>query len=105
MSDSTKRRDRKQARRARARLGPSLVITAGALGVAGCSEAIGAPPEPAAVVARAPAAATKPDINRAELKTRLNPLDGEGLRQYPVSVEDGRIFVDVNEITTSTTAG
>ena len=33
------------------------------------------------------------------------PLDGEGLRQYPVSVEDGRIYVDVNELTTSTTAG
>ena len=33
------------------------------------------------------------------------PLDGEGLRQYPVSVEDGEIFVDVNELTTSTTAG
>ena len=32
-------------------------------------------------------------------------LDGEGLRQYPVSVEDGRIFVDVNELTTSTTVG
>ena len=31
------------------------------------------------------------------------PLDGEGLRQYPVSVEDGRIYVDVNELTTSTT--
>jgi hypothetical protein len=33
------------------------------------------------------------------------PLDGEGLKQYPVSVEDGRIYVDVNELTTSTTAG
>ena len=33
------------------------------------------------------------------------PLDGEGLRQYPVSVEDGGIYVDVNELTTSTTAG
>ena len=33
------------------------------------------------------------------------PLDGEGLRQYPVSVEDGRIYVDVNELTTSTTNG
>jgi hypothetical protein len=33
------------------------------------------------------------------------PLDGEGLRQYPVSVDDGRIYVDVNELTTSTTAG
>jgi hypothetical protein len=33
------------------------------------------------------------------------PLSGEGLRHYPVSVEDGRIYVDVNELTTSTTAG
>ena len=33
------------------------------------------------------------------------PLSGEGLKQYPVSVEDGEIFVDVNELTTSTTAG
>ena len=33
------------------------------------------------------------------------PLDGEGLRHYPTSVEDGRIYVDVNELTTSTTAG
>ena len=33
------------------------------------------------------------------------PLDGEGLRQYPVSIEDGDIYVDVNELTTSTTAG
>ena len=33
------------------------------------------------------------------------PLSGEGLRQYPVSVEDGEILVDVNELTTSTAAG
>ncbi len=33
------------------------------------------------------------------------PLDGEGLRQYPVTVEDGEIYVDINELTTSTTAG
>ena len=33
------------------------------------------------------------------------PLDGKGLKQYPVAVEDGRIYVDVNELTTSTTAG
>jgi hypothetical protein len=33
------------------------------------------------------------------------PLDGDGLRQYPVAIEDGRIYVDVNELTTSTTAG
>ena len=38
-------------------------------------------------------------------ESRTYPLDGEGLRQYPVSVEDGRIYVDVNELTTSTTAG
>ena len=33
------------------------------------------------------------------------PLSGEGLRQYPTTVENGRIIVDVNELTTSTTAG
>ena len=33
------------------------------------------------------------------------PLTGEGLRHYPTAVEDGRIYVDVNELTTSTTAG
>ena len=34
------------------------------------------------------------------------PLSGEGLRQYPVEVEGGRIYVDVNELsTTSTTSG
>jgi hypothetical protein len=33
------------------------------------------------------------------------PLDGEGLKQYPVAVEDGEILIDVNELTTSTTAG
>ena len=38
-------------------------------------------------------------------KSVTYPLDGEGLRQYPVSVEDGDIYVDVNELTTSTTAG
>jgi hypothetical protein len=37
-------------------------------------------------------------------ETVTYPLDGEGLKQYPVSVEDGRIYVDVNELTTSTTA-
>jgi hypothetical protein len=30
------------------------------------------------------------------------PLDGEGLRFYPTSVEDGDVIVDINEITTST---
>lgn len=33
------------------------------------------------------------------------PLDGEGLRFYPTSVEDGEVIVDLNELTTSTTAG
>ena len=33
------------------------------------------------------------------------PLSGEGLRFYPTSVEDGRVVVDINELTTSTTAG
>ena len=33
------------------------------------------------------------------------PLSGEGLRQYPTTVENGRIIVDVNELTTLTTAG
>ena len=32
------------------------------------------------------------------------PLDGEGLRHYPTSVEDGDVIVDINELTTSTTA-
>jgi hypothetical protein len=38
-------------------------------------------------------------------KSVTYPLDGKGLKQYPVSVEDGRIYVDVNELSTSTTAG
>jgi len=33
------------------------------------------------------------------------PLDGTGLRYYPTSVEDGRLFVDINELSTTTTAG
>ena len=33
------------------------------------------------------------------------PLDGDGLRAYPVTVEDGDVFVDINELTTSTTSG
>ena len=33
------------------------------------------------------------------------PLDGEGLRFYPTTVEDGDVIVDINELTTSTTAG
>ncbi len=32
-------------------------------------------------------------------------LDGEGLRFYPTTVEDGAVVVDINELTTSTTAG
>ena len=32
------------------------------------------------------------------------PLDGEGLRAYPTTVEDGKVIVDINELTTSTTA-
>ena len=30
------------------------------------------------------------------------PLDGSGLRYYPVTVEDGKVFVDLNEVTTTT---
>ncbi|MGV3758183.1 MAG: hypothetical protein ACO1PW_01405 [Actinomycetota bacterium] len=33
------------------------------------------------------------------------PLDGSGLRYYPTTVEDGRIYVDLNELSTTTTAG
>jgi hypothetical protein len=33
------------------------------------------------------------------------PLDGEGLRFYPTTVEDGDVIVDINEISTTTTAG
>jgi hypothetical protein len=33
------------------------------------------------------------------------PLDGEGLRFYPTTVEGGRVIVDINEIATSATAG
>jgi hypothetical protein len=29
-------------------------------------------------------------------ETVTYPLDGEGLRQYPTSVEDGRVYVDLN---------
>jgi hypothetical protein len=35
---------------------------------------------------------------------RTYPLDGTGLRSYPVTVEDGRLYVDINETATSTTA-
>lgn len=33
------------------------------------------------------------------------PLGGKGLRFYPTVVEGGRVIVDINELTTSTTAG
>jgi len=33
------------------------------------------------------------------------PLDGDGLRRYPTSVEDGDLYVDINERSTTTTAG
>jgi hypothetical protein len=33
------------------------------------------------------------------------PLDGSGLRYYPTTVEDGRVYVDINELSTTTTAG
>lgn len=31
------------------------------------------------------------------------PLDGRGLRYYPTRVEGGRLYVDINELSTSTT--
>jgi hypothetical protein len=31
------------------------------------------------------------------------PLDGRGLRYYPTTVEDGDLFVDINELSTTTT--
>ena len=34
---------------------------------------------------------------------RTYPLDGKGLRQYPTAVEDGKLFVDLNELGTTTT--
>jgi len=49
------------------------------------------------------------DREAAELEStceggRTYPLDGRGLRYYPTSVEDGDLYVDINEITTTTTA-
>jgi hypothetical protein len=52
------------------------------------------------------------EIDR-EAKTLVNacdreityPLDGEGLRSYPTTVEGGRVIVDINEIATSAPAG
>lgn len=34
-------------------------------------------------------------------ETVTYPLDGTGLRYYPTSVEDGRLYVDINELTTT----
>lgn len=47
-----------------------------------------------------------------EAKTLVNacdesvtyPLDGTGLRYYPTSVEGNRLYVDINELSTTTTA-
>ncbi len=36
-------------------------------------------------------------------ETTTYPLDGTGLRYYPTSVEGGRLYVDLNELTTMTT--
>ena len=33
------------------------------------------------------------------------PLDGTGLRYYPAEVTDGRLYVDINELATTTTSG
>lgn len=52
------------------------------------------------------------DIDR-EAKVLVNscdpdqtfPLDGRGLRYYPTSVEDGDLYVDINERSTTTTSG
>lgn len=33
------------------------------------------------------------------------PLDGDGLRFYPTTVENGSVIVDINELTTTTSAG
>lgn len=34
---------------------------------------------------------------------REQPLDGDGLRAFPTTVEDGRVYVDINERSTTTT--
>jgi len=52
------------------------------------------------------------EIDR-EAKTLVNacdesvtyPLDGTGLRYYPATVEDGTLYVDINELSTTTTGG
>jgi hypothetical protein len=36
--------------------------------------------------------------------SRTYPLDGTGLRRYPTTVEDGHLFVDINELSTTTTS-
>jgi hypothetical protein len=33
------------------------------------------------------------------------PLDGEGLRYYPTTVEENRLYVDINELSTTTSTG
>ena len=33
------------------------------------------------------------------------PLDGRGLRYYPTTVEGDRLYVDINELSTTTTSG
>jgi hypothetical protein len=38
-------------------------------------------------------------------KTVTYPLDGTGLRYYPTTVEGNRLYVDINELSTTTTAG
>ena len=32
------------------------------------------------------------------------PTDGTGLRFYPTAVDDGKLYVDLNELSTSTTS-
>lgn len=39
----------------------------------------------------------------ADCDGRTYPKQGTGLRFYPVQVEDGRIYVDLNELSTTTT--
>jgi hypothetical protein len=43
-------------------------------------------------------------VNSCDRSVRYG-LDGDGLRSYPTTVEDGEVIVDINELTTSTTAG
>ena len=37
--------------------------------------------------------------------SRTYPLDGSGLRYYPTTVEGNRLYVDINELSTTTTTG